>query len=63
MSKDGRWEKKADYFYGYKDQISLNAEAEMITTVKPGYGDEYDGRWLPFGLEPSGRSLTLWRRT
>jgi len=51
MSKDGRREKKTDYFYGYKDQVSLNAEAEMITSVKTGYGDEYDGRWLPYLVE------------
>ena len=43
--------KETDYFYGYKDQVSLNAEAEMITSVKPGYGDEYDGRWLPYLVE------------
>lgn len=49
--KDGRWEKKPQYFYGYKDQASLNAESEMITTVKPGYADEYDGRWLPYLVE------------
>ena len=47
VAKDGRKEKKTDYFYGYKDQVSLNAETEMITSVKPGYGDEYDGRHLP----------------
>ena len=43
--------KETDYFYGYKDQVSLNAEAEMITSIKPGYGDEYDGRWLPYLVE------------
>jgi len=51
VGKDGKRERKTDYFYGYKDQVSLNAEAEMITSVKPGYGDEYDGRWLPYVVE------------
>ena len=51
VGKDGKREKKADYFYGYKDQVSLNAEAEIITSVKPGYGDEYDGRWLTYLVE------------
>ena len=32
VGKDGKRGKKADYFYGYKNQVSLNAEAEMITT-------------------------------
>jgi hypothetical protein len=51
VSKDGRREKKSDYFYGYKEQVSLNAEPEMITTVKPRYGDEYDGCYLPWLVE------------
>ena len=36
VGKDGSKEKKAEYFYGYKDQVSLNAEAEMITSFKAG---------------------------
>ncbi len=58
--KDARWgakgsravetpqgkEKKAHYFYGYKDQVSLNTESEMVTSVVPGLGDEYDGHKL-----------------
>jgi IS5 family transposase len=51
VDKDGKRGKKADYFYGYKNQVSLNAKAEMITSVKPGYGNEYDGRWLPYLVE------------
>ena len=31
--------------------MSLNAESGRINTVKPGYGDEYDGRWLPYLVE------------
>lgn len=49
--KNGKREKKKDYFYGYKDQVSLNAETQMITSIKPGYGNEYDGRWLPYLVE------------
>jgi IS5 family transposase len=55
--KDARWgakgdkivatahgvEKKIDYFYGYKDQVSLNAETGLVTTVLPGRADDYDG--------------------
>jgi len=58
--KDARWgakgsrtvdtprgkEKKVHYFYGYKDQVSLNAETEMVTSVIPGWADEYDGHQL-----------------
>jgi len=51
VGKDGSKGKKIEYFYGYKDQVSFNAEAEMITSLKPGYGDEYDGRWLPYLVE------------
>ncbi len=43
--KDGP-EKKVAYFYGYKDQVSLNAEVEIVTTVLPGHGDDYDGHQL-----------------
>ena len=48
---NGKRRKETEYFYGYKDQVSLNAEAEIITSVKPGYGDEYDGRYLPYLVE------------
>lgn len=36
-------EKKVHYFYGYKDQVSLNAESEIVTSVIPARADEYDG--------------------
>jgi hypothetical protein len=48
VGKDGNKEKKAEYFYGYKDQVSLNADAEMITSFKAGCGDEYDEPYLPY---------------
>lgn len=39
-------EKKKEYFYGYKDQVSLNAETGLVTTVVPGRADDYDGHKL-----------------
>jgi len=39
-------EKKTYYFYGYKDQISLNAASELVTSVIPGYANDYDGHKL-----------------
>lgn len=47
VNKDGKKETKPEYFYGYKDQISLNAETEIVTSIKPGYANDYDGRHLP----------------
>lgn len=47
VNKDGKKERKPEYFYGYKDQVSLNAKTEIVTTVKPGYASDYDGRHLP----------------
>jgi len=39
-------EKKTEYFYGYKEQVSLNAETELVTSVVPGRGNDYDGHEL-----------------
>lgn len=39
-------EKKVEYFYGYKDQVSLNAQAELVTSLLPGRADSYDGHYL-----------------
>jgi transposase, IS5 family len=36
-------ERKTAYFYGYKDQVSLNAETGLVTSVVPGHADDYDG--------------------
>lgn len=53
--KDAKWGSKGDrgegsreikYFYGYKDQVSLNADTEMVTSVIPGHADDYDGHKL-----------------
>lgn len=45
QGKDGP-ERKMEYYYGYKDQVSLNAETELVTSVAPGWGDDYDGHQL-----------------
>jgi IS5 family transposase len=36
-------ERKTEYFYGYKDQVSLNAESGLVTSLMPGQADDYDG--------------------
>ncbi len=36
-------ERKVEYFYGYKDQVSLNAETGLVTSIIPGRADDYDG--------------------
>ena len=46
IDKDGKKHKETHYFYGYKDQVSLNADTEMVTSVLPGRADEYDGHML-----------------
>lgn len=37
--KDGKRHKETQYFYGYKDQVSLNAGSELVTSVIPGYAN------------------------
>lgn len=39
-------ERKTEYYYGYKDQVSLNAETGLVTSVIPGHANEYDGHRL-----------------
>ena len=46
MGKDGKRHKETQYFYGYKDQVSLNADTELVTSVIPGYANDYDGHKL-----------------
>ena len=44
--RGGAGGKEAEYFYGYKDQVSLNAESGLITSILPGRANEYDGHHL-----------------
>jgi IS5 family transposase len=46
VDKDGKKRREPQYFYGYKDQVSLNAETGLVTTVIPGYANDYDGHKL-----------------
>jgi hypothetical protein len=40
---EGKSEKGVTYFYGYKDQVSLNAQTGLVTSLVPGRGNDYDG--------------------
>ena len=46
VGKDGKKHKETEYFYGYKDQVSLNAETGLVTSVIPGQANDYDGHKL-----------------
>ena len=46
VGKDGKRHKETLYFYGYKDQVSLNAENGLVTGVIPGHANDYDGHKL-----------------
>jgi IS5 family transposase len=46
VGKDGKKHKEPEYFYGYKDQVSLNAENGLVTSVIPGKANDYDGHKL-----------------
>ncbi len=43
VGKDGKRRKETRYYYGYKDQVSLNTETGLVTSVIPGHADDYDG--------------------
>jgi len=46
VGKDGKRHKETQYYYGYKDQVSLNATTELVTSVIPGHANDYDGHKL-----------------
>ena len=46
VDSEGQRRREGKYFYGYKDQVSLNAEIELVTSVIPGYANDYDGHKL-----------------
>jgi len=43
----GRSRKEKEYFYGYKQHVSLNAETGLITSLRFSPGSAYDGHFLP----------------
>lgn len=47
VARDGSRHDEIQYYYGYKDQVSLNAGTELVTSVLPGRADDYDGHKLP----------------
>jgi len=42
-NSEGKEEKQAEYFYGYKAHVSMNAETNLITSVEVTSGEVYDG--------------------
>jgi len=42
-NEDGQRHKEKQYFYGYKDEVSLNASTGLVSTVIPGHANDYDG--------------------
>lgn len=49
--RGGSRAREVTYFYGYKDQVSLNAEVGMVTTIIPGRGNSHDGHQLASVVE------------
>ena len=45
--QEGKIVKQKEYFYGYKQHVSLNAETGLITSVTHTAGNRYDGHHLP----------------
>jgi len=43
MGEDGKRHRERQYYYGYKGQVSLNAETGLETSVIPGHAGDYDG--------------------
>ena len=46
LGRDGKRHKEMQYFYGYKDQVSLNTGTGLVTSVIPGHANDYDGHKL-----------------
>ena len=46
VDKGGKKHKEKQYYYGYKDQVSLNANTGLVTSVIPGHANDYDGHKL-----------------
>lgn len=46
VDKDGKRHQGKQYYYGYKDRVSLNASSKLVTSVIPGHANDYDGHKL-----------------
>lgn len=46
VTGDGKRERQAEHFYGYKAHVSLNADNGFITSVVVTSGEVYDGHYL-----------------
>jgi len=46
VGRNGKRHKERQYFYGYKDQVSLNASSGLVTSLIPGYANDYNGHKL-----------------
>jgi len=46
VGRDGKRHREKQYFYGYKDQVSLNANTGLVTSIIPGHANDYDGHKL-----------------
>lgn len=49
--EDGREKQIPEYFYGYKQHTSMNAESGLITSLTHTSGKDYDGHQLPRLIE------------
>ncbi len=60
VGRDGKRRKERQYFYGYKDQVSLNADTGLVTSVIPGHASDYDGHKLKKLVEKdSGKGIEV----
>jgi IS5 family transposase len=50
-NSEGKAIKQTEVLYGYKAHVSLNSEAELVTSVRVTAGNRYDGHELPGLLE------------
>jgi hypothetical protein len=44
QTPEGKEEVRADYFYGYKTHVSMNAESYLITGLEVSGGNAWDGK-------------------
>jgi hypothetical protein len=46
IDEGGTKHRETRYFYEYKNHVSLNAGTELVTSIIPGYANDYDGHKL-----------------